>query len=31
VLGKTYPKPIVDHDAARARTLAAFATIRRAK
>ena len=28
VLGRTYPKPIVDHDAARARALAAFATIR---
>jgi len=30
ILGKTYPKPIVDHDAARARALAAFAAIRRA-
>jgi len=29
VLGKTYPEPIVDHDAARARALAAFAEIRR--
>ncbi len=29
VLGKTYPAPIVDHDAARARALAAFARIRR--
>lgn len=28
-LGKTYPAPIVDHDAARARALAAFAAIRR--
>ena len=28
VLGKTYPKPIVDHDAARARALAAFAEAR---
>ena len=28
VLGKTYPKPIVDHDVARARALAAFAEIR---
>ncbi len=27
-LGETYPRPIVDHDAARARALAAFATIR---
>jgi len=27
-LGETYPKPIVNHDAARARALAAFATIR---
>ncbi len=27
-LGETYPKPIVDHEAARARALAAFATIR---
>ncbi len=27
-LGETYPQPIVDHDAARARALAAFATIR---
>ncbi len=27
-LGKTYPKPIVDHDAARARALAAFAEAR---
>ena len=30
VLGKTYPKPIVDHDAARARALAAFAEARSA-
>ncbi len=29
VLGKTYPHPIVDHDAARARALAAFAKARR--
>ena len=29
VLGETYPKPIVDHAAARARTLRAFDTIRR--
>ena len=28
VLGKTYPKPIVDHAAARARALAAFAQMR---
>jgi deoxyribodipyrimidine photo-lyase len=28
VLGKTYPRPIVDHAAARARALAAFAEIR---
>ena len=28
-LGKTYPLPIVDHASARARALAAFATIRR--
>jgi deoxyribodipyrimidine photo-lyase len=28
-LGETYPKPIVDHAAARARALAAFATLRR--
>ncbi len=28
VLGKTYPRPIVDHAAARARALAAFAQIR---
>jgi deoxyribodipyrimidine photo-lyase len=28
-LGKTYPQPIVDHAEARARALAAFATIRR--
>jgi deoxyribodipyrimidine photo-lyase len=28
-LGKTYPRPIVDHAKARARALAAFATIRR--
>jgi deoxyribodipyrimidine photo-lyase len=28
VLGKTYPRPIVDHMAARARALAAFARIR---
>ena len=28
-LGATYPAPIVDHDAARARALAAFATIRK--
>ena len=28
-LGRTYPSPIVDHAAARARALAAFATIRR--
>ncbi len=28
VLAKTYPKPIVDHDAARARALAAFAEAR---
>jgi deoxyribodipyrimidine photo-lyase len=28
VLGKTYPAPIVDHEAARARALAAFASIR---
>jgi deoxyribodipyrimidine photo-lyase len=28
VLGKTYPKPIVDHAAARARALAAFAKMR---
>jgi deoxyribodipyrimidine photo-lyase len=28
-LGKTYPLPIVDHAKARARALAAFATIRR--
>ncbi len=30
VLGKTYPAPIVDHDAARARALRAFASIREA-
>jgi deoxyribodipyrimidine photo-lyase len=29
-LGETYPRPIVDHDAARQRALAAFASIRRA-
>ena len=28
-LGKTYPLPIVDHASARARALAAFASIRR--
>ena len=27
-LGKTYPEPIVDHAAARARALAAFASIK---
>ncbi len=30
VLGKTYPRPIVDHDFARARALAAFAEMRAA-
>ena len=29
ILGRTYPRPIVDHAAARARALAAFAEIRR--
>ena len=29
VLGRTYPRPIVDHAAARARALAAFAEIGR--
>ena len=29
ILGKTYPRPIVDHAAARARALAAFSEIRR--
>jgi deoxyribodipyrimidine photo-lyase len=29
VLGETYPRPIVDHAKARARSLAAFAAIRR--
>ena len=28
VLGKTYPRPIVDHAAARARALAAFARVK---
>ena len=28
-LGKTYPAPVIDHDAARKRALAAFASIRR--
>jgi len=28
ILGKTYPRPIVDHDAARARALAAFASLK---
>ena len=31
VLGKTYPKPIVDHAAARSRALAAFADMRDAR
>ena len=31
VLGKTYPKPIVDHAAARSRALAAFAEMRDAR
>jgi deoxyribodipyrimidine photo-lyase len=29
-LGKTYPEPIVDHKAARARALAAYAKVRAA-